>query len=70
MALFLLETGTFGAENWYAISVDTILCFVEIFFRKEKGINTVPLINRNLLILPRIQHKVVFLVLRQVGVKI
>ena len=34
------------------------------FFAKEKGKYTVTLINRSYLILPRIQHKVVLLVLR------
>ena len=33
------------------------------FFEKEKGKYTVTLINRSYLILPRIQHKVVLLVL-------
>ena len=36
------------------------------FFGKEKGKCTVTLINRCSLILPRIQHKVVLLVLRTV----
>ena len=31
VALFLLKTGTFSAKKWYEISVDVILCFVEIF---------------------------------------
>ena len=34
MALFLLKTRSFGAKNWYEISVDAISCFVEILFRK------------------------------------
>ena len=34
------------------------------FFRKEKGKYTVTLINRCSLFLPRIQHKVVLLVLQ------
>ena len=38
----------------------------EFFFRKEKGKNTVTLINRISLISPRIQHKAVLLVLRTV----
>ena len=62
VALFLLKTGTFGCKNWWAISVDAILCFDEIFFRKEKGKNKVTLINISSLILPCIQHKVVILV--------
>ena len=36
------------------------------FFRKEKGKYTATLINRFSLILPRIQHKVVLLVLQTV----
>ena len=36
---------------------------LRFFLRKEKGKCTVPLINRNYLILPHIQHKVVLLVL-------
>ena len=66
MALFLLKTGTFSAKNWQEISVDVISCFVKILFRKEKGKYTVTLTNRCNLILPRIQHKVVLLVLRTV----
>ena len=34
VALFLLKTRSFGAKNWYEISVDAISCFVEILFRK------------------------------------
>ena len=37
MALFLLKTGTFGAKNWYEISVDAIACFAEIFFEKRRA---------------------------------
>ena len=65
VALFLLKTGTFSAKNWWEISVDVIvLCWD--FLRKEKGKYTVTLINRSYLIFPRIQHKVVLLVLRSV----
>ena len=72
VALFPLKTRTFSAKNWQEISVDFILCFVEIFLRKEKGKYTVTLINRSYLILPilpRIQHKVVILVLRTVLIR-
>ena len=37
VALFLLKTGTFGAKNWWEISVDAISCFVEIFFEKRRA---------------------------------
>ena len=50
MALFLLKTGT----------LNLISCFVEIFFRKEKGKYTVTLINGSSLILPRIYHGELF----------
>ena len=66
VALFLLETGSFGAENWKAISVDTIFCFVEIFSEKRRAKTQYLWLNRSSLILPRIQHKVVLLVLRTV----
>ena len=56
VALFLLKTGTFTAKNWKGISVDVISCFVEIFWRKEKGKYTVTLINGSYFILPCIQH--------------
>ena len=39
---------------------------LRFFAKKEKGKYTVTLINRSYLILPRIQHKVVLLVLRTV----
>ena len=66
VALFQLKTGTFSAKNWLEISVDVISCFVETFLRKEKGKYRVTSINRSYLILPRIQHKVVLLVLQTV----
>ena len=56
VALFLPKTGTFTAKNWKGISVDVISCFVEIFWRKEKGKYTVTLINGSYFILPCIQH--------------
>ena len=37
VAPFLLKTGTFGAKKWLEISVDAISCYVEIFFRTERG---------------------------------
>ena len=52
VALFLLMTGTFSVIKSWRFS-----------FRKGKGKYTVTLINRCYLILPRIQHKVVLLVL-------
>ena len=64
VALFHLKTGTFSTKNWLEISVDVISCFVEIFLRKEKRKYRVTSINRSYLILPRIQHKVVLLVLQ------
>ena len=39
---------------------------LRFFFRKEKGKYAVTSINRCYLILPRIQHKIVLLVLRTV----
>ena len=47
---------------------DFCRCYIALlrFFGKEKGKNTVTLLNRSFLILPRIQHKVVLPVLRTV----
>ena len=36
VALFLLNTKTFSAKNWYGISVHVISCFVEIFCEKRR----------------------------------
>ena len=36
VALFPLKTRTFSAKNWQDISVDFILCFVEIFCEKRR----------------------------------
>ena len=37
VALFLLKTGTFGAENWWEISLDAISCLVEIFSKRRRA---------------------------------
>ena len=66
VALFLLKTGTFSAKKRVG---DFRTCYIVLcwdFLRKEKGKYTAALINRSYLILPRIQHKVVLLVLRTV----
>ena len=66
VALFLLETGTFGAENLQAISVDTMFCFVEILFLKREGQKNSTFDKQKFFNLTRIQHKVLLLVLRTV----
>ena len=63
VALFLLKTGTLGANKLVGNFRRCYILLCWDLLRKEKGKYTVTLINRSYLILPHIQHKVVLLVL-------
>ena len=64
LALFLLKTETCDAKNSWEFFVDAIFGLVKIGFEKRRTNRKSSLMNGKSLTLPRIQHKVVPLVLR------